>query len=68
VSVERALREGVAGGFSPSRAAETVFEGIRDERFWLIVAQEEIKEAMRERCRDLMEERNPTTPHVLSLG
>lgn len=52
-------------GWPPSRVADAILEGIREERFYLIPAQEEILASMHERIDDLRERRNPVVPGIL---
>ncbi|MEE4143408.1 MAG: SDR family NAD(P)-dependent oxidoreductase [Halieaceae bacterium] len=52
------LRAGIAAGMSPVDCAVKVFQGIRDESFW-IFTHEEFKPAYAARCEDLLSGRNP---------
>ncbi len=56
------LTAGLAAGWPPSVVAETVFEGIRDSKFYLIPAQN--KDGIKARMEDIVEERNPS-PRVI---
>jgi NAD(P)-dependent dehydrogenase (short-subunit alcohol dehydrogenase family) len=59
VLMESTLRAALEGGFEPSVVAQAVFEGIRDERFYVIPSQPEVKQNLYQRLDDLREERNP---------
>jgi NAD(P)-dependent dehydrogenase (short-subunit alcohol dehydrogenase family) len=59
IGAEQALRAGVDAGFTPDEVAQQVFEGIRDERFYIVPAQPEIEEAIRQRLQDVGDRRNP---------
>jgi len=52
----------LAGGYPPSEVADQVFHGIRDNRFYIVPAQAELKSRIGLRAQDLLELRNPTTP------
>lgn len=54
-----------ADGWPPSRVADTIVAGIREERFYLVPAQEEIKAGMFQRLDELRALRNPGTPAIL---
>jgi len=56
----QALSDRLAGGYPPSEVAEQVFAGIRDERFYIVPAQPEVKGNIAIRAQDLLELRNPT--------
>jgi NAD(P)-dependent dehydrogenase (short-subunit alcohol dehydrogenase family) len=49
-------------GIDPAEVAQQVFEAIRDDRFYIVPAQPHIRELVRLRLQDLLEERNPTLP------
>lgn len=51
-------------GYPPEYAANMVFEGIRDDTFYLFPAQEGVLEVLKMRMTDIIEQRNPT---VLSI-
>lgn len=51
------LSASLAGGYDPSVVAEQVFEGVRDEKFYVVPSQ--IKEGIKRRCEDVVGERNP---------
>jgi len=57
--MESVLRAGVESGYPPSLVAQAVFEAVRDERFWVIPAQPELKGNIQQRLDELREERNP---------
>lgn len=59
VMMESALRQGIETGFAASVVAQAVFEGIRDERFYLIPSQPAVKANLTQRIEELREERNP---------
>jgi len=52
----------LASGYPPSEVADQVFHGIRDNRFYIVPAQPEVKSRIGLRAQDLLELRNPTTP------
>jgi len=54
------LTAGIESGMDPSVVAEAVFQGIRDERFYIIPAQPELLAAMEHRLTELREQRNPS--------
>jgi NAD(P)-dependent dehydrogenase (short-subunit alcohol dehydrogenase family) len=56
----QALADRLAGGYPPSEVAEQVIAGIRDERFYIVPAQPEVKSGIGVRAQDLLELRNPT--------
>ncbi len=62
VAFDRALREGVEAGFPPSEVAERVFEAVRDERFYVLLAQPEIRESLLRRLDEVRREENPRPP------
>jgi NAD(P)-dependent dehydrogenase (short-subunit alcohol dehydrogenase family)/catechol 2,3-dioxygenase-like lactoylglutathione lyase family enzyme len=55
-----ALAARLAGGYPPGEVAEQVLRGIREERFYVVPAQPEVKSAIGVRAQDLLELRNPT--------
>jgi short-subunit dehydrogenase len=65
VAFDQALRAGVEGGFAPAQVAERVYEAVRDERFYVLVAQPEIKQSFHRRLDDLRAEDNPRAPGVI---
>jgi NAD(P)-dependent dehydrogenase (short-subunit alcohol dehydrogenase family) len=52
------LTAGLAGGYPPSYVADMVFEGIRDEKFYIIPSQ--IKDSIKRRVDQVLAEENPT--------
>jgi len=54
------LRERLAGGYPPSEVAHQVVSGIREERFYIVPAQPEVKAGAAIRAQDILELRNPT--------
>jgi len=56
----QALADRLAGGYPPSEVAEQVIAGIRDDRFYIVPAQPEVKSGIGVRAQDLLELRNPT--------
>jgi NAD(P)-dependent dehydrogenase (short-subunit alcohol dehydrogenase family) len=52
----------LASGYPPSEVADQVFHGIRDNRFYIVPAQPEVKSRIGLRAQDLLELRNPTPP------
>jgi NAD(P)-dependent dehydrogenase (short-subunit alcohol dehydrogenase family) len=56
----QALSDRLAGGYPPSEVAEQVVAGIREERFYIVPAQPEVKGNIAIRAEDLLELRNPT--------
>jgi NAD(P)-dependent dehydrogenase (short-subunit alcohol dehydrogenase family) len=59
VLMESTLRAALEGGYPPSVVAQAVFEGIRDERFYVIPSQPEVKQGVHQRLDDVRAERNP---------
>jgi short-subunit dehydrogenase len=59
-SFGEALGERLTGGYPPSEVAEQVVRGIREDRFYIVPAQPEVKSAIGVRAQDLLELRNPT--------
>ena len=56
----QALSDRLAGGYPPSEVAEQVIAGIRDDRFYIVPAQPEVKGGIAVRAQDLLELKNPT--------
>jgi hypothetical protein len=52
------LRAGIAAGMAPAACADRVFQGIRQEQFW-IFTHEEFKPAYRARCDTVFTGSNP---------
>jgi NAD(P)-dependent dehydrogenase (short-subunit alcohol dehydrogenase family) len=63
--MESFLRTGLDAGYPPSVVADAVFAGIRDERFWVIPAQPELKANIAVRLDEVREERDPA---IVVLG
>jgi len=57
--IERAIREFLAAGLDSEQVADHVFNAIRDEKFY-ILTHPEMKDGIRTRMEDILEERNPT--------
>ena len=53
------MRQAVEAGMPPHQVADIVFQAIRDEKFY-ILTHPELKEAVRIRMEDILQERNPT--------
>jgi len=47
-------------GIDPGEVARQVFEAIRDDRFYIFPAQENVLQSVRTRMEDIIEQRNPT--------
>lgn len=59
--VENAIKASTAGGLAPSRMADRVVEGIREDRFYLLAESDTSWEtACRQRLDDIRNRRNPT--------
>jgi hypothetical protein len=54
----------VEAGMPPHQVADMVFKAIRDETFY-ILTHPELKEAIRVRMEDILQERNPTFIPIL---
>jgi NAD(P)-dependent dehydrogenase (short-subunit alcohol dehydrogenase family) len=59
------LDAGLAEGWPPSVVADAIVDGIREERFYVIPAQEELLAGIDARLDDLRERRNPSVPTFL---
>jgi NAD(P)-dependent dehydrogenase (short-subunit alcohol dehydrogenase family) len=59
------LGAGVSQGWPPSKVADAIVDGIREERFYVIPAQEELLAGLDRRLDDLRERRNPDVPSFL---
>ena len=57
VQFRQGLAAGLAGGYDPSVVAGQVFDGIREEKFYVVPSQN--KDGIRRRAEDVMAERNP---------
>jgi NAD(P)-dependent dehydrogenase (short-subunit alcohol dehydrogenase family) len=55
----KGLTDSLAGGWPPSRVADQVFEAIRDDRFYVIPAQEGFADRIRERMENILALQNP---------
>ena len=55
----KGLTDSLAAGWPPSRVADQVFEAIRDDRFYVIPAQEGFADRIRERMEAILELKNP---------
>jgi hypothetical protein len=60
--ISRFLTDGIAGGWPPERVADAAFAAIREERFYVIPAQDDVKAGLHQRIDELREERNPAMP------
>lgn len=49
-------------GLTPEVFAERVFDGIRNNQFWLIPQPEALDDALRQKCEDILARRNPVLP------
>jgi NAD(P)-dependent dehydrogenase (short-subunit alcohol dehydrogenase family) len=56
------LGAGVEQGWPPAKVADAIVEGIREERLYVIPAQEELLAGIDRRLDDLRERRNPEVP------
>jgi NAD(P)-dependent dehydrogenase (short-subunit alcohol dehydrogenase family) len=59
----QSLSDRLAGGYPPSEVAAHVVQGIREDRFYIVPAQPEVKSGIATRAQDLIELRNPTLRH-----
>lgn len=57
--VDRSLSDGTEQGWDPSRVADAIVDGIREERFYIIPAQPELVALMDQRIDELRTRRNP---------
>jgi NAD(P)-dependent dehydrogenase (short-subunit alcohol dehydrogenase family) len=67
--ISQFLRDGITkdgSGWPPERVAAAAFDAIREERFYVIPAQDEVKDGMYQRIEELREGRNPGTPAILT--
>ena len=60
----QALSDRLAGGYPPSEVADQVVRGIREDRFYIVPAQPQVKSGIAVRAQDLIELRNPTPRRV----
>ena len=57
----------MADGMPPDEVGDIVFEAIRDERFYILTHPDTgIKDRVRERMEDIIEQRDPTPPPMLA--
>ena len=49
-------------GLAPDEFAMRVFDGIEQNRFWLIPQPEALDDALRQKCEDILARRNPVLP------
>ena len=56
----QSLADRLAGGYPPSEVAAQVAQGIREDRFYIVPAQPEVKGGIAIRAQDLIELRNPS--------
>jgi NAD(P)-dependent dehydrogenase (short-subunit alcohol dehydrogenase family) len=61
------LEKGTAGGWDPGVVGDSIADAIRDDRFYVIPAQEEILANLDARLDDLRERRNPGLPKLEDL-
>ncbi|MGI8927480.1 MAG: SDR family NAD(P)-dependent oxidoreductase [Tepidiformaceae bacterium] len=60
------LATGLETGWPPSQVADEVFAAIQAKRFYVVASQPELKDSIRLRAEDLIEERNPTIRDILA--
>ena len=59
----------LADGMPPDEVGDIVFESIRDERFYILTHPDTgIKDRVRDRMDDIIEQRDPTPPPMFSLA
>ena len=58
------MRQAMEAGMPPHQVADIVFQAIRDEKFY-ILTHPELKEAIRVRMEDILQERHPTFIPIL---
>ncbi len=58
------MRQAMEAGMPPHQVADIVFQAIRDEKFY-ILTHPELKEAIRVRMEDILQERHPTLIPIL---
>ena len=51
----------LTGGYPPSVVADQVLQGIREQRFYVVPAQPEVRQWATFRAQDIIELRNPTS-------
>jgi short-subunit dehydrogenase len=54
------LADRLVGGYPPSEVADQVVRGIRQRRFYIVPAQQEVRQWATVRAQDIIELRNPT--------
>ena len=54
------LAERLGGGYPPSEVADQIVRGIRERRFYIVPAQESVRQWATVRAQDIIELRNPT--------
>ena len=52
----------LGAGYEPEEVARQVFEAVRDDRFYIFPAQENILASVKARMEDIVEQRNPSLP------
>ena len=62
------LARGIEDGWPPSRVADAIFDAVREKRFYVIPAQDEVKAGLYQRIDELRDGRNPELPSVLGDG
>jgi len=60
--VAQALARAISNGILPRQVADTVFNSIRENKFYIFVNIDPWKRALRARIEDISQERNPTMP------
>jgi NAD(P)-dependent dehydrogenase (short-subunit alcohol dehydrogenase family) len=60
-AVELMMRREIEKGMAPEEVAEKVFQAIREKRLY-VLTHPELKDAIRRRMTDILEERNPVPP------
>ena len=63
-AIRDAIRQGVEAGIAPEQVANSVFEAIQEERFY-ILTHPEYKTAIRQRMEGILNEKTPSNPHDL---
>jgi NAD(P)-dependent dehydrogenase (short-subunit alcohol dehydrogenase family) len=59
-----ALAAGLSTGYPPSEVAEQVFQGIREQRFYIVPSQPDVTARVTARAEDILALRNPTPRSV----
>ena len=60
-ALEKTMREGTQTAISPRQVADCVFNAIKAQKFY-IFPHPEVKDQVRIRMEDILQERNPTKP------